>query len=50
MPQNSLKIQFDKTPTKSRAQTRNAELQPRGPFLESPGNFTRPKSKIQIEI
>ena len=22
----------------------------RGPFLESPGNFTGPKSKIQIEI
>ena len=27
------KIQFDKTPTKSRAQTRNGELQPR------PGNL-----------
>ena len=25
-------------------------VQPRGPFLESPGNFTGPKSKIQIEI
>ena len=24
--------------------------QPRGPFLESPGNFTGPKSNIQIEI
>ena len=23
---------------------------PWGPFLESPGNFTGPKSKIQIEI
>ena len=22
----------------------------RGPFLESPGNFTGPKSNIQIEI
>ena len=22
----------------------------RGPFLESPGNFTDPKSNIQIEI
>ena len=22
----------------------------RGPFLESPGNFTGPESKIQIEI
>ena len=29
MPQNSSKIQFDKTTTKSRAQTRNGELQPR---------------------
>ena len=29
MPQNSSKIQFDKTTTKSRAQTRNDELQPR---------------------
>ena len=25
-------------------------LLPRGPFLESPGNFTGPKSNIQIEI
>ena len=23
-------------------------LEPRGPFLESPGNFTDPKSNIQI--
>ena len=23
---------------------------PRGPFLESPGNFSGPKSQIQIEI
>ena len=26
------------------------ETGPRGPFLESPGNFTGPKSNIQIEI
>ena len=25
-------------------------LEARGPFLESPGNFTGPKSNIQIEI
>ena len=26
------------------------ETGPRGPFLENPGNFTGPKSNIQIEI
>ena len=25
-------------------------FRPRGPFLESPGNLTGPKSNIQIEI
>ena len=25
-------------------------LVPRGPFLESPGNFSGPKANIQIEI
>ena len=25
-------------------------IKSRGPFLESPGNLTGPKSKIQIEI
>ena len=25
-------------------------LVPRGPFLESPGNFSGPKSNIQIEV
>ena len=35
MSQNSLKIQFYKTPTKSRAQTRNGELQPRTGNLDA---------------
>ena len=26
------------------------ETGPRGPFLESPGNFSGPKTNIQIEI
>ena len=26
------------------------QLEPWGPFLESPGNFSGPKSNIQIEI
>ena len=29
---------------------RFGELEVWGPFLESPGNFTGPKSNIQIEI
>ena len=35
------------TPQTSKIHTR---FQTWGPFLQSPGNFTGPKSKIQIEI
>ena len=32
------------------AEPRNYAAQSRGPFLEGPGNFSGPKSNIQIEI
>ena len=36
--------------TRARASTLRRITRPWGPFLESPGNFTGPKSNIQIEI
>ena len=39
----------EKKPTADKIKTR-VSAGPRDPFLESPGNFTGPKSNIQIEI
>ena len=39
-----------KCPPRLFLQAKQLNFVARGPFLESPGNFTGPKSNIQIEI